>query len=266
MSKQLKKIAIIFFALLFGAGIIFFSINGGALFGEKISFEKKDGVYVGDDSWKNSLKVVSPGAAEKVLGAGAESVTDLPKATTTTELIARELVVRYAKAQISKGGTPLDSTEMEAITRTLSEKTGSSDDIKEYSENDFVLVTTSTSTIETYKKELTAVLNAFGKKKIENELSIVAAAVYSKDSSKLAPLAGNIANIQKFIKDLLALNVPRSVATFHISMVQGYANILSGVIDMQQAMDDPIRGMRGVAKYNNGLGLIDKAVAMLRTS
>ena len=261
MSPELKKLVPIFLSILFGAGIIFFSIKSGALFGGANSFGLKDGASAQNNPADGSLKIVPPTSPQKLLGAEAGS----PDATTTTSLLARELLVSYTNAQINKGNAPLDSTDTDAITQTLSEKARSGDEVKQYSAKDFIVVKTSTSTLETYKKEMSAVLKAFTQKGGNDELFIVATAVDNNDSSKLASLAINIANLQKLVNDLLALKVPSSVLTFHLYMTQGYATMMSGVVDMQQIIDDPVRGMRGIAKYNNGAGLLDKALGMLKT-
>ncbi len=262
MSPQLKKIIPIFLAVFFGAGIIFFSVNGGGFFGGKVSFDTKDGESAQNDSWKGSLKIVPQNSPSKLLG--ARDLETRTVATTTTSLLAYEMLYDYASAQLERGDTPLSDIEAEALAQVLSEKVSSSDAIKQYTDKDFVLVTTSTSTLETYRKEATAILNSFAQQKGADELYLVNLAIYSKDPSKLAPLTTNISNLQKLLKGLLALKVPNQASVFHVSLVQGYANILSGVIDMQQILDDPVRGMRGLAKYINGAGLIDSAIATLQ--
>ncbi len=260
MLQQFKKFIPIFLAVLFGTGIIFFSINGGSIFGEKVSLDTNGDMSPQDDSWKGSLKIVPQDSATKLLGSKSGGV----EATTTTSFLARELLIGYTTAQINKGDTPLSNAETEALAQMLSEKAKAGDPVKQYTEKDFVVVKTSTSTLEIYKKEFTATLNAFAQKNSVDELYVIALAMDNRDPSKLAPLATNITNLQKLVTGLLALKVPGSMLSFHISLVQGYANILSGVVDMQQIIIDPIRGMRGIAKYNNGFGLIDKAIAMLQ--
>ncbi len=260
MFQHFKKSIPIFLAILFGAGIIFFSINGGSIFGDKVSFGTNDDVPTQNDSWKGSLKIVPQDSATKLFSVKGPEIG----ATTTTSLVAHELVVDYATAQINKGVTPLSDTEAEALAQVLSEKVSANDAVKQYTEKDFILVTTSTSTLETYRKETTAILNAFAQKNNVDELPLVYLTIYSEDPSKLAPLTTNIVNLQKLVKDLVALKVPSSMLTFHLSLVQGYTNILSGVIDMQQVLVDSVRGMRGIAKYVNGAGLIDSAIATLQ--
>ncbi len=251
ISPQFKKFNKTFLAVLFGAGIIFFSLTDWSLFGGKVSPNTKDGTSARDDSR----------SATKLLGSkGGEIAT-----TTTTSFLARQLLTDYTTAQINKGVEPLSNSETEALAQMLSKKTKAGDTVKQYTEKDLVVVKASASTLETYKKEMTATLNIFTQKNDVDELSVVALAMDTKDQSKLAPLSTNIINLEKLVKDLLVLKVPSSVLSFHISMVQGYTNILSGVVDMQQIIVDPVRGLRGIAKYNNGMGLIDRAIVLLKT-
>ncbi len=257
-APQLKKFIPIFIAMIFGAGIIFFSINGWPLFGDKVSSDTKEQ----NDLWKGSLSIVPQDSATKLLnskGAGAG-------ATTTTDFLARELFSDFAYAQMDKGNTALSKSELKTLADILSEKISASDVIKQYTEKDFVVVTTSTSTLEIYKKEVAATLNAFAQKKNVDEMYLVNQALYNKDPSKLALLTANISDLQKLVKDLEVLKVPDKVLVFHIPLVQGYANILSGVIDMQQILDDPARGMRGIAKYLNGVELINGVITKLQVS
>lgn len=263
MSWQLKKIVPIFFAVIVGAGIIFVAFNSNTLFGGKVSTEHANDITAQNGAWADSLKIIPQSSTEKPLGVSKSTVAMNEVPTTTTGFIAQELLAGYATAQAGKGSASLSNAEAAAIAQSLSDKAHSVSDVKQYSEKDLLMVTTSTSTIEAYKKDMTAAFNAFTEKTPANELAIVAAAVDNKDASKLAPLAVNVANLQKLVNNLLAVHTPSSMVLFHLSLVQGYATMLSGVIDMQQIIADPLRGMRGIAKYNNGLGLIDKAVAML---
>ncbi len=260
MPLQFKKIIPIFLAVLFGAGIIFFSINGGAIFGDKDSFNTKDEVPEQNDSWKGSLQIVPQDSATKLFSTKRSEIG----ATTTTSLVVHEMLVDYATAQINKGDTSFSPAETEALAKVLSKKVSTDDVVKQYTEKDFVLTTTSTSTLEIYRKEATAVLNAFAQKNNVDEMYLVNLAIYNEDPSKLTQLTKNITDLQKLVSELLALKVPDKVSVFHLFLVQGYANILSGVIDMQQVLDDPVRGTRGIAKYVNGVGLIDSAIATLQ--
>lgn len=256
MSSQLKKIVTITLAMLFGVAIVFFARSGNKVFWSGTDADQS----VADNKWRDTLTVVPSRTPVALLGAEyAQS-----GATTTTDFIASQFIANYARTQVSKGAVPLEDADIQNIVQTLSEKARAVDALKQYGEQDLTVVSTSTSTIATYKKEITEDLAVFAKKNKTGELAIIAQAVDSKNASVLSLLADNIANYQSLVERILAVPVPRTVLAFHLSLLQGYANMLAGIVDMQEIIADPVRGMRGLAKYNNGAKLIDTAITMLR--
>lgn len=258
MPSRLKKNIMIILATLFGVTIIFFAQGENKVFWSKTT-TTTDQPVVGD-VWRDTLAVVPQHSSGVLL----DTEYTRSGATTTTNFIANEVVANYAHTQVSKGAIPLDDTDVQGIVQTISEKTRTVDSIKQYNEQDLVIIPSSTSTRATYQKDITDALNTFAQRNKTSELVSVAQALDNKDASKLAPLADNIANYETLVRTLRALSVPRTALTFHLSLLQGYANILAGIIDMQEILADPVRGMRGIAKYNNGAGLIDAAVATTR--
>lgn len=258
MSLQLKKITTITLAILFGVMIVFFARSGNKVFW---SGTATDANQPATDKWRDTLMIVPSRTPNTLLGAEYTQ----SGATTTTDFIAHEVAANYARAQVNKGSVPLDDNDVQDIIKTISEKARTVDTVKQYSEQDLTVGPASTSTLATYQKEVAESLNSFAQKNKTDELLIVAKALDDNDASKLVLLADNTNNYQTLVGNLLALHVPRTVLVFHLSLLQGYANMLAGIVDMQEILADPVRGMRGIAKYNSGTGLIDTAVAMFHT-
>lgn len=259
MSLQFKKITTIILATFFGVAIVLFAHSGNKIFWSGNATDADQSAN--DNKWRDTLVVVPSRTPVALLGAEYTQ----SGATTTTDYITNEFVANYARAQVDKGAVPLDDTDVQNIVQTISEKTRAIDTVKQYSEQDLTVVPASTSTLTTYRNEVTDTLNIFAQKIKVDDLVFVAKALDDKDASQLAPLADNIGNYETLVGELLTIPIPRTVLAFHLSLLQGYANMLAGVTDMQEIITDPVRGMRGIAKYNNGAGLIDTAVAMLRT-
>lgn len=259
MSLQPKKITTITFAILFGVAIVIFSLSGDRV--SWLSPTAYSSPATTNSDWRDTLVVVPSRTPTSLLG------TEYTRsgATTTTNFIANEFAANYALAQVNKGAIPLGDTDIQGIIQTLSDKAKSVDTIKQYGEQDLLLVSAATSTIAAYKKEVMDALMVFAQKNKTNELLLVAQAVDERDQAKLGLLSFNITNYQSLVDALLAISVPRTVSAFHLSLVQGHANMLAGIVDMKEIITDPVRGMRGVAKYNNGAKLIDTAIAMLGT-
>lgn len=259
MLQQFKKIITVIFAILFGVAVVYLALSKNSIFGTKVIMDNN--VSAHDAKWRDSLTVIPQLGPSRLLGTEyAQS-----EATSTTDYIANEVVMNYARTQVNKGSVPLDDADVQNIVQAITEKTRAVDTVKQYGEQDFIVVPSSSSTIAMYQNESTTALSAFAQKNKVNELTFIAQALESNDASKLAPISENIANYQMLVNDLLATHVPRTALVFHTSLVQGYANMLAGISDMQEIIADPVRGMRGIAKYNNGAGLIDTAVAMLHT-
>lgn len=253
MSWQFKKIFSVAFALLFGLGIVLFAWKGGIPVSNKVSFEPT----INNDLWKDSLRVVPQASIDP------RSPIKNVIGTTTTAYLAHEFVTNYTRAQANKRSTPLNDADVQSIAQIVSEKAYLATAARQYGEQDIVVIPASTSTITVYKKELIGALTVFAQKNKTNEFMFVAQALDSNDASKLAPLADNIANYQALVDSLLAIHVPRTVLAFHLPLLQGYSDMLAGVVDMKETIADPVRGVQGITKYNDGAKLVDTAISML---
>lgn len=247
----IKKIILILVALLASGAIIFLALKENTL-----SVSRGSGDSAEIDAWKDSLFVVSSGAKNSLLGIQRS-------ASSTTEFVTNEIVANYVSMQKSKGEVPLSDTELEQIVESVSEKVQKMDTMKLYNESDLVVVLSEESSIATYQKNFTEALTAFAKKNTTNELLFVAQALDDRDASKLAPIAENITNYEALVSKLVAMGTPRSYVNFHLSVLQGYANILAGLYDMQNIITDPARGMRGIVKYQSGAQLLEKLLGTL---
>ncbi len=251
MSTKIKKNIPIFLAVLFGAGIIFFSINGGSLFSGEVLFDAKDGMLRQNDT----LQVVPQTLREKLLSAEAKRRSD-GATTTATNLLGRNILASYVIAQRVAPTTNLSDADADIIAQRLTERVIEDVTIKQYTVKDILIVGLTPATFEKYVKDISRVLNAFTQKNTVNELEVVMAAINSKDSAELVQLNTTINGLQTLIGSLLSIKTPRELSGFHILLIQQYALVLSGVTDMQQIVTDPALGMRGVAKYNQGMGTL----------
>lgn len=249
MSPIAKKILSTIAALGIGGGVIFL-----ALYGENMSVDMT-GAERSGHSWQDSLTVV-PTTGTPL---GHKS------ASSTTEVVANELIAGYVAAQREKGAIPLSESELQNIVQSVSQKIESSDAPKRYSTKDLTVIVTNENSLATYKKEFSVLLEDFAKKNTTNELLPVAQALDDRDESKLAPLAENIANYRALTTGLLAMSVPASHSAFHIAILQGYADMLLGLMDMREIIADPARGIRGIAKYQEGAQILANIIATFNT-
>ncbi len=253
MPWKLQKKIPILLAILFGIGIIFFSIKGGSFFNSKTSFNA-DG-SPSDNSWLDSLKVI-PQNSTSTLSSGARGGFS-NSTTTATDIFARYTLTSAMLYQTTSGGTePISDEDAQAVADNIAKSASDQNPVKQYSRSDIVIVPTSTASFDAYRKELAVALNVFAKENTVSELQVVAKATEAKDPQKLALLDASITSYRKLISSLVAIKTPEVMANIYVLMIQGYALILSGVEDMKQTFSDPARGLNGVTKYSAGVNII----------
>lgn len=266
MKLPSRKLLSLILAILLGAGIIFFAWRTVSFQGSTTaSGETETDVLTDNGSWRDALKVIPQNSLTRLLGANAGSASST-MATTTTALLGRELLMSYALAQKSIGDTPMTDADAQVIADILAGKVMKDTTVKTYTEKELTLVAVNTASLNTYQKALVAAFDKFSNKNTANELKIVLEAVQQRDAAKLAPLANTVKNLQTLLNTLRAMKVPRDVATLHIFFLDNYTLILSGVTDMQKIVDDPVLGIRGVAKYREGMNAITYLGELMKAS
>lgn len=253
-----KKIIPIFFATLFGLGIILIALKQGGIFGR--SSTDPTSISPSDDSWKNALSIV-PQQKNSVQGVSYGLNGDVAKqesGLTTTDAIAQKALIDTLMFQTKQGPGTISDADAELLSKNITSKIKDQNPVKQYSKKDITVVPTSADTFSVYKKALTKALTDFSKNNKVNELLVFAEATDKKDEKILTPLADTVKNYKTLIASLLQIKTPEIMANIHILMIQGYATTLSGVEDMQQVFKDPARGANGINKYHEGTAMITR--------
>lgn len=242
MNKQYKKILSVLFAILVGAGIIFFAIRGGNTANTETALD--------GNSWKDSLSVVPQTNALKTLSASQGSVA-VGDATTTADIVARELLTNYALAQKNNmSTTTLSDADAIAIAQTAVSKINIPE-AKQFTANDINISNdNSSSSVATYMKEIGALTQAFTLSQTKNDIEVAFAIPKAGDNIKrLADIAQNIAHYEKLIGGLLAVKTPSLISSLHVRLLQKYANIQANIKPMADIFTDPLKGLAALAQY-----------------
>lgn len=250
MSRRLKKILSVFFAILIGAGIIFFAWRGD------VSTYTKNEEVENTTDWKSALSVVPAISPLKTLGFSRSATTGINTATTTTGIIARDILVEYAFTQFNASSTTLSNIEIEAIAQTLAERAKSTSPVKIYAKKNLIVVPESDSSTQEYRKKVSQAFAIFEKEHSVDELSLIIKFAQTKDASLLTPLSASAPLYKNLINNLLAIPVPSPFAPFHLLLLKTYATLLSGIEDTAQMAVDPVRGMNGLTTYREGTNLL----------
>lgn len=251
MSHRFKKILSFMFAFLVGTGIIFFAWNTGEQKKEEFFFEPT----ISDSSWKNSLigTYVENPQKEKTVG---DTKEELP--STTTDIIARNLLVNYAILQQNSATTTISDTDAEALANALIKgiptpktATYTTKDLNLSSDN-------SEAALSVYAEKINTAIQSFLSAHTISELDVIGDALTSKESAGLEKLSVIAAQYNTLHKKLLAIPTPSTIAPLHLRLVQAYANIATSVEGMKGMLSDPILGLSILAQYKDEFNSLDK--------
>lgn len=247
MDRQFKKIFSVAFALIVGVGIIFFALKGVGLSDNKVSFEP---TVIGD-AWKDSLLTIPP---SKTLDEVRKNLTT--EATTTADIVARELVTNYTLVQQNRATTTLSDADAQSIAQMLVDKIEvpkgtiySAKDINISNDN-------SSASIANYIKSIDETMKVFSLSRTTNEVVIFTEALSTKDETKLQGLVPIITGYKNLQKNLLAVTTPSTIASLHLRLVQSYANIESAITSMQKILTDPMLGLAAYAQYKKEIDIL----------
>lgn len=248
MNEQSKKIFSVILALLIGAGIIFFALKNDSVLGTKNTPQSK--------LQKNSLTVTSSGYPKKILRGNSVRASE-GVATTTTDIIARELLVTYAVNQKVDETKTMSDAEAETLAQSLMEKI-KLPQAKQYTEKNLnISPDNSIPSLTTYAKNVNGFMQTFSATRTTNELVVVAEAISDNDVKKLEGLSTIALGYGILKKELLAVKTPSVVASLHLRLVQSYTNIENTIVLMQTLFNDPVQGLAALIEYKKEITLLN---------
>lgn len=243
MRGHYKKLFSITIAILIGVGVILFAWKGDLLFSTKVPNETTN------NEWKDSLSVVP--SVTQILAAhgGGATYTKSGSATTSTDVLAHNLLTNYAIVQGGMATTTWSEDDANAFAQTLVDQVKLPEGVQ-YSVKDLhVSNDNSVAALTAYSKEIAKILSASAAQQTKGDTEIVFAAPGTNDTARLAAISKLVARYQKLKKDLLAVQVPSDIAPLHVRLVQGYANIGDSVKIMPEIFTDPVKGFAALTQY-----------------
>ena len=249
MKQYTKKIFSVLIAILVGTAIIFFSLKGtGAT---------RTGGTESDASvnWKDSLSVVPQKYSLKALGAVENNITvESVVATTSTDLIARKLLLEYASIQNNSATTTISDRDVAGIAGVLA------NDVKLPNRKIFTIadlhVSTASSTEAnlSYANKVNQLIRDFLPiEQPENEITILASAVSTKDSIALSKISSKATLYQNLINKLLMVDTPPSLSTIHLRLISACETLRAATVGLQSILVDPVIGVASITLYQSGI-------------
>ena len=248
MNKQYKKIFSVLLALLVGSSVVFLAWKSGVV------INNGDSSSIDNPSWKDLLSIVPQTYTSKTLGVTRKDIElATADATTTTDVVARRLLLEYTTSQSGATTAEISDTEAQNIASALAEEVKLPQK-KEYSLSDLnVSQDNSYNANLLYINTLSARLNKYvvtGQK--ETDLTILLSAMTTKDATTLNRLKEKVVIYQGLIKDLVAMKTPSRVASLHLRLIQDYEVLRSATVGLQSMLTDPVVGIAALAEYRAG--------------
>lgn len=251
INPESKKIFSVAFSLVLGLGII--------LFAWKIGSPTNDISSKPNDSTNGSLVAIPQGGTQTLGYNSSNTNGGLYEATTTTDYVAQQIVLNSMLKEDENSTATFENPDPGALAQELAQAALTDPNMKKYTEADLLLTTdSSAAAFNTYKENVINALKTLIKENPVNEILVISTAIGAKDQAALAPLAVSVKANKNFLKTILAIKVPPAAVKAHLTLVQAYYSMLSGEIDIQQIITDPLLGMRGTAKYKYGLSLLSE--------
>lgn len=250
-STNTKKTFLVFMSLIFGGLVILGAAKITGVLGTNISFETPG---ANDSLWKSTLSVIPGGSTPTRVEKGSIQEERASVATTTTDLIARRLIVEYALSQKGAATSTMSDVDAKNIANVLAQEVKLPQE-KQYRLNDLnVSKDNSENSGILYKKTLnTLIQNHLATEQKENELTILITAMNTKDPTSLNKLDTKVALYQQLINNLLALKTPSSVAQIHLHLLQGYEALRAATVGFKSMLADPAAGVASLTEYRNGV-------------
>lgn len=253
MDQQVKKIFSVALSLLVGLGIIFFAWKGGVPTSNKFSLDPA----AGGTSWKDSLSVVPQASSTETLGVARGSTSVL--ATTTSDIIAREMLTNYALLARSNATTTLSDAEVQTLAQGLVEKVGIIQG-KQYAAKDLkVSLDNSPAALATYSNEVVRIINILVASRTKGDLEVAFMDPRVDAAAKRTALEQNAAHYEKLIRGLLNTKTPYGIAPLHLHLIQIYSDIETSVGVLADVYTDPIKGLAALGQYRKE---VDDLVAL----
>lgn len=215
-----------------------------------------------------------------------EQLWGLDPTKLTTDGVANKSIIEQKRRslQTNEDGGPLNETdrlarELFSVTtalsqggagRTLSQVGGSiGENMPEpqtaphYSREDLRLVTTSGRALITYRRGLEKALASYSA--TLPEIEVVIQTLETGNTDQLDALNKTIAFYQSLNSQLISLSVPRSVAQYHLDMVNSTYGLAEAFKKMKVLDDNGIQALVGLAEYRTFSAQLDTAAQNLTT-
>ena len=209
------------------------------------------GAGAASGAWKQSLADIQAQSGVDLPDAPnegtIETLLDQAQSTNLTDSIGRQLLVKLTAAGVQGLGSDIP-TQDSIIAEAAAQINSSPAD---HAPVELILVDANEETLRAYGNAVMATVAGHPKASINDTLRIVAAATDTKDAAKLEGLASIGREYKAIATELAAIPVPKTLSPLHGQVVQDLGIIADTYPQMQKIVDDPLRGLAALQKYQS---------------
>jgi len=203
-----------------------------------IAVEDQNGDGVPD--WQEALQVT------EALAITGEADEHYKAPETLTEQFALEFFQDMVRAE--NYGAFGDSPD-ELVASAASTLAGSATDELFAIEDITVTTNTSKETLAVYGEQMAHILFTYSEETAENEADILLQALRNQNKEDLKKLDKKIITYGQYVEETKKVLVPRNLTREHLNVLNSYQALLSDIIAMRNAFDDPMLTLLRMKRY-----------------
>lgn len=256
MVWKFKKVILVSVSVIFGVGIIYFALKESST--ETTASEKQ--AEITNDLWRETLTLAkatstnNPPLKKQIAIKGTSTTISLPP--TTSEILARDVLVEYVATERAKSGSIITDAEAQAAALRLVEKTKIPIGKQYALKNLNISVDNSKTSRESYSAAMKTSLIKFATSGTKSDIDIIY--MSQSDPTRKREYTKTSDRYEKLIKELLVIKTPSSIAPLHLRLIQSYANMHHNMSLMMDIFNDPIKGLAALTEYRNAVSNLSK--------
>lgn len=207
-----------------------------------VSVQAGDNAVIADNSdWKKQfLDSTTPGRV--VVAENKSKPVETP--LTLTDKIGRDFFMQYI--QLKQAGLDGDTTAVGNVANNISGSLGDSLKPAVYSISDVKIITDSNAAAKGYAQSLSLILKNIP----TTDAAEIANSAFDKgDMTLLKGIDPIITSYQSMRTALLALPAPRSVAQYHLDLINSVSKVLFNIQALRKLEIDPAQGLAALSVY-----------------
>lgn len=182
----------------------------------------------------------------------------------TIDAFSKQFITEYM--QVSQPGQSLDQTTKDALVNYLAQNQGTTGaSFKDFSEKDIVIAPSSNATtIRAYANKLGKIVWQNRVDKLGDPLAILNAVITQGDAQSVKLFDPIMRNYATVVASALKMQVPLSVASYHLDFVNAVNGIVVALNSFKNAVNDPLQAAADMTLYSDRKSSLSMAIAELK--